>query len=84
MSRPWGRSELQPCGTHAAWTRHKRNGEAPDEQCRQAHNEYQRSNRTGYAQTLKLARESALEELARRHASEYRGIYAAALREVAA
>ncbi|WP_242892619.1 WhiB family transcriptional regulator [Actinomadura litoris] len=31
--------QLKPCGTNAAWVRHKRNGEPVDEACAQAHRE---------------------------------------------
>jgi len=33
---------LKPCGTNAAWMRHRRAGEKPCEPCRNANNEYQR------------------------------------------
>lgn len=47
------RTELQetnpdwraPCGTHAAWQRHWRNGEDIDLDCRRAHNRYIESHR---------------------------------------
>jgi hypothetical protein len=34
--------ELAPCGTYAAWMRHRRHGEEPCESCREAYNAHQR------------------------------------------
>lgn len=33
-------SDVKPCGTNAAYRRHKRHGEKPCESCRQAHHRY--------------------------------------------
>jgi hypothetical protein len=40
----WGRGRrtVQPCGTAAAWSRHRRNGEVPCDACREAFNAYHR------------------------------------------
>lgn len=35
-------SILEPCGTRAAFIRHRRNGEDPCEPCREAYNAYHR------------------------------------------
>lgn len=40
---PTPRGGLQPCGTHAAWTRHRSRGEEPCEACWVGEREYQRS-----------------------------------------
>lgn len=47
--------QLQPCGTQAAWQRHRKHGEKPCEACREAHNQYQRDYHAGLipARTLK-------------------------------
>lgn len=37
-----GRPATQPCGTVAAYRRHLRNGETPDEACRQANAQHHR------------------------------------------
>lgn len=37
--------ELQPCGTYAAWQRHKKNNEDPCESCWRARRQYQRAYR---------------------------------------
>lgn len=37
-----GRPVTEPCGTPAAYKRHKRNGEAVDDACREAYNADQR------------------------------------------
>jgi hypothetical protein len=37
-----GTKTLRPCGTHAAFVRHKNNGEPIDELCEQAERDYQR------------------------------------------
>lgn len=37
-----GRPPTQPCGTVAAYRRHRRAGEEPCEPCRSAHSEHQR------------------------------------------
>jgi hypothetical protein len=37
------RKPLQPCGTHAAFSRHRARGEEPDELCREAERAYQRA-----------------------------------------
>lgn len=37
-----GRPATQPCGTVAAYKRHLRNGETPDEACRAANSAYHR------------------------------------------
>lgn len=38
MKGPVGRPITEPCGTVAAYKRHKRNGEPIDEACRDAYN----------------------------------------------
>jgi hypothetical protein len=45
MSAP--SEELQPCGTHASYRRHLRNGEETCPECRQAHAEYVATFRRG-------------------------------------
>jgi len=35
--------DLEPCGTYAAWMRHKRHGEDVDEACDKAYRDYQRT-----------------------------------------
>lgn len=43
---------LKPCGTRAAWMRHKANGEQPDPACEEANRAYQReAKRRQYAVT---------------------------------
>lgn len=44
--------QLQPCGTTAAYARHIRHGETPDQACKDAHAAWQRAyhqRRTGKA-----------------------------------
>lgn len=42
MARPVGRPVTEPCGTEAAYKRHKRHGEDPDDECKAAWAEAQR------------------------------------------
>ncbi|MCP2339213.1 hypothetical protein [Actinomadura rupiterrae] len=58
---------LQPCGTRAAYKRHKRRGEQPCEPCRQAN--------AAYIRPTGSARHRALKALAERHAAEYDALY---------
>jgi hypothetical protein len=46
---------LQPCGTHAAFVRHKLNSETPDEECVQAERTYQASRK----RTIRTRRQGA-------------------------
>lgn len=39
--------ELAPCGTHAAYKRHRRRGEEPCQECREAARDYTRKRREG-------------------------------------
>jgi hypothetical protein len=41
--------ELAPCGTIAAYERHRKNGDDPCEPCRAARRHYERNNRAPYA-----------------------------------
>ncbi len=86
MSKPWANSQAKkkPCGTHAAWSRHQRRGEVPCEPCKDARNAYQRSLRSGYSGTQRIARQAALDELAVRFPEEFRTLYVAALKDLLA
>lgn len=59
--------ELKPCGTPAAWRRHKRHGEEPCAACREAHSaevaKYKRRGPVGPRELLPCGTEAA----ARRH-----------------
>lgn len=61
--------ELEPCGTNAAYQRHRRHGEVTCQECRDAvaANERDFNARTG----AKRARYRAFSELARRHRGEF-------------
>lgn len=51
--------QLKPCGTEAAYKRHKRNGEAPCDACARAHRDGQRGRDRGVALTLLPAAEGS-------------------------
>lgn len=76
--------ELAPCGTIAAYRRHYRRGEIPDEPCREAQRAYSRSrhkidsDKPAIRNLYKArgrARTRAMYALAKRHRSEYDRLY---------
>jgi hypothetical protein len=76
--------ELRPCGTVAAYSRHRDRGEYVDDACRDAHNDMMRDyhKRTRHQRAAeRTARDLAVEALVHRHAQEYADLFAAALRE---
>jgi hypothetical protein len=60
---PRSRSGLKPCGTNAAWNRHKRLGEKVDFACKLAHSRHEAARRK--------ARKAATKELISRHKAEF-------------
>lgn len=68
------RKELQPCGTYAAWQRHRNAGEEPCEACWQAKRAYQAAYRK-----IAPRRPATKQRRARRNA-EYRARVALTLR----
>jgi hypothetical protein len=78
----WSPDKVQPCGTKAAYNRHKKYGEEPCDACRQAnraHNQAQYA--TSPERRLKQiahakAQGRARSRLVRRHLAEYRELYA--------
>jgi hypothetical protein len=66
--------ELQPCGTRAAYQRHKRHGEEADEACLQANNAQTPKQKADYAR----ARQCALENLASAEPKEFPALLKAA------
>ena len=57
--------ELEPCGTYAAWARHKRHGEPVDVACERAYQEYkQPRNREAWVR-YKARQEAAARESSR-------------------
>lgn len=65
-----------PCGTYAAYQRHKRKREPSDDACREANRRYSAERRAsspaarGYDRQYNHARTRALEELGRKHPAE--------------
>jgi hypothetical protein len=68
---------VPPCGTYAAYQRHKRKGEPSDDACREANRRYSAERRAsspaarGYDRQYNQARAGALEELGRKHSAEF-------------
>lgn len=63
-----------PCGTRAAFERHRRNGEPIDPACRDANNEYHRQHYAGMVAIRaaeRAMRQEALEALAHLHPDEF-------------
>lgn len=81
MTAPWGKTAVKPCGTYAAWQRHKRRQEKPCEACAAARAQYLRQRYRDPGWAMRRAREDALEALAHRHPEEFRRLYGAALQE---
>lgn len=78
------RRELQPCGTNAAYQRHRRHGEPVDEACRTAHSTEMSSLKRARKEKIyarERARRQAHAALAHRHPEEFARLYAAALAE---
>jgi acyl-CoA reductase-like NAD-dependent aldehyde dehydrogenase len=74
--RTYAGSPVQPCGTEAAFKRHKRHGEKIDAACRAAHAKELKKLRAE-----REARVQATEALINRHRREFDALLAAALRE---
>lgn len=77
--------ELQPCGTPAAYMRHRKAKQKPCDPCRLAWNEYQcerrqdpdvRASIREQNKPSSKARHRALRRLARLYPADYRAIYA--------
>lgn len=63
-----------PCGTRAAYARHRRRGEPIDQACRDAERAYHREHYAGMVAIRtreRLTRQEALEALAHRHPAEF-------------
>lgn len=74
---------VQPCGTYAAYERHRRRGEQPDQDCVDAARTYSaaRHQRNRHHQRHEdAARRRAHRRLAAAHQTEFRALY---LRELA-
>lgn len=78
------RRPIPPCGTSAAYQRHRRYGQDVDAECRAAVCAERRADRARQARRRRCeiaARNVALEAVALGHPSGYEALYAAALRE---
>lgn len=78
---------LRPCGTDAAYSRHRARGEEVCDPCRRARvaaSIESRRRKKEAALRKEQARQSALEALAHRFPDEYRALYARALTEITA
>lgn len=79
-----------PCGTYAAYQRHKTRGEPVDEACRVARNAYMRGYKKSRKPALRdrerlvsMAWNAAQRRLAKRHPGEFRQIYEEELKRLA-
>lgn len=80
------RPVVHPCGTEAAYQRHRKRGEPTCRPCKDAHNEHRRESlrrlreepRTGHDRATK----AALEALARMHPKDFQVLYARALSRI--
>ncbi len=76
-----GQTTLQPCGTYAAYQRHRKHGEEPCADCRAANTEYSvqyRRNSPGEREknlNRMNARSRALVRLKAMHPGQYRALY---------
>lgn len=68
--------QLQPCGTPAAYQRHRHRGEPIDDACRVAVNAYVTAYRKATGYRHNKARSRALTRLARRYHEAYRTLLA--------
>ncbi len=68
---------LQPCGTRAAYQRHRSHGEKPCEECHEAHKEYMKRHRVESVPNFKAmsARGRALTRLKAEHLEEFWVLY---------
>lgn len=75
---------LAPCGTYAAYNRHRRRGEHPDDACREAQRVYKRQNRAALylrAAQRRRARAAACEALAHMFPQQFARLLAMAMEE---
>lgn len=81
------KERLRPCGTEAAYTRHKRKGEVPCDLCKQEMARVAKARMQAYRKGQRIIHEAtaiAKEALVFRHQAEYKQLYDAALAEVRA
>lgn len=83
--RPWEVAPKKPCGSYAAYRRHVRKGEIPDEACVEARKKYFRDRGNGVkasAAAVGDAASMAVEALINRHQAEFDALLRECLAEL--